>query len=137
MTLLNQPVYRRHDTSLIFMGGSVTELLAPKAATDGAVMRYFAPLRCRALVNIAQFSKLTSWEFRVVYFGERFAILLAWIARQRVNAFTPPAHFAVSQFFMSAAMRSCAAFLMASDRFNPGGNLLACARASDARAAQS
>ena len=26
-----------------------------------AVIRYFAPLRCRALVNIAQFSKLTSW----------------------------------------------------------------------------
>ena len=45
--------------------------------------------------------------------------------------------FAVSQFFMSAAMRSCPAFLMASDRFNPGGNFLACARASAARAAQS
>jgi hypothetical protein len=44
---------------------------------------------------------------------------------------------AVNQFFMSAAMRSCAAFLMASDRFNPGGNFLACARASAARAAQS
>ena len=50
-------------------------------------------------------------------------------------------HYAVgrfiSQFFMSAARRSCSAFLMASDRFNPGGNVLACARASDARAAQS
>src|SRR5258708_28511321 len=45
--------------------------------------------------------------------------------------------FVVNQFFMSAAMRSCAAFLMASDRFNPGGNFLACARASAARAAQS
>src|ERR1700694_44656 len=45
--------------------------------------------------------------------------------------------FAVSQFFMSAAMRSCPAFLMASDRFNPGGSFLACARASDARGAHS
>jgi hypothetical protein len=50
-------------------------------------------------------------------------------------------HYAVgrfiSQFFMSAAWRSCSAFLIASDRFHPGGNVLACARASDARAAQS
>jgi hypothetical protein len=30
--------------------------------------------------------------------------------------------FAVSQSFMSAAMRSCPAFLMASDRFDPGGS---------------
>jgi hypothetical protein len=45
--------------------------------------------------------------------------------------------FTVSQFFMPAAMRSCPAFLMASDRFNPGGNFLVCARASAAPAAQS
>jgi hypothetical protein len=45
--------------------------------------------------------------------------------------------FTFSQFFMSAAMRSCPAFLIASARFNPCGNFLACARASAARAAQS
>ncbi len=45
--------------------------------------------------------------------------------------------FAISHLFMSAAMRSCPAFLMASDRFKPDDNFLACARASDARAAQS
>src|SRR6202022_3778133 len=45
--------------------------------------------------------------------------------------------FAISQFFMSPAARSCPAFLMASDRFDPGGNFFACARASDARATQS
>jgi hypothetical protein len=39
---------------------------------------------------------------------------------------TPLAHFAVSQFFISPAMRRCAAFLMASDRFNPGGNFGLC-----------
>jgi hypothetical protein len=38
---------------------------------------------------------------------------------------------------MFAAMRSCSAFLMASDRFDPGGNFFARARASDARVAQS
>jgi hypothetical protein len=45
--------------------------------------------------------------------------------------------FAISKFFMSAATRSCPAFLMASDRFDPGGNFFACSKASEARAAQS
>src|SRR5260370_39603070 len=45
--------------------------------------------------------------------------------------------FAISQFFMSPAARSCPAFLMASDLFDPGGNFFACARASGARATQS
>ena len=45
--------------------------------------------------------------------------------------------FGISHFLMSAAKPSCSAFLMASDRIDPAGNFLACARASDARAAQS
>jgi hypothetical protein len=45
--------------------------------------------------------------------------------------------FGLRKYFMSAANRSCPAFLMASDRIDPGGNRFACARASDARAAQS
>jgi hypothetical protein len=45
--------------------------------------------------------------------------------------------FAISQLFMSAAMRSCPAFLMASVRFDPGGNFLAFASTSDALASQS
>jgi hypothetical protein len=43
----------------------------------------------------------------------------------------------VRSFFMSAATRSCPAFFIASDRFNPGGNFLASAKASDARVSQS
>ena len=42
--------------------------------------------------------------------------------------------FNIRKFFMSAAMRSCSAFLMSSDRIDPGGNFFACARACDARA---
>jgi hypothetical protein len=57
--------------------------------------------------------------------------------RQPVTFSAPLGSFAFSQFFMSAAKRSCPAFLMASDRFNPGGNFLAYARASAAPAAQS
>lgn len=45
--------------------------------------------------------------------------------------------FWTQKYFMSAANRSCPAFLMASDRIDPGGNRFACARASDARAVQS
>lgn len=72
-------------------------------------MRYFAPLRCRALVNIAQCSKLTSWEFRVVYFGQWFAILLAWIARQRANA---SRRWLISPLASLSCLRQCEAVLL-------------------------
>jgi hypothetical protein len=45
--------------------------------------------------------------------------------------------FVIRKFFISAAMRNCPAFLMASVRFDPCGNFLAFARASDALASQS
>jgi hypothetical protein len=45
--------------------------------------------------------------------------------------------FVISKSFMSAATRNCPAFLMASIRFDPGGNLLAFSSASDALASQS
>jgi hypothetical protein len=45
--------------------------------------------------------------------------------------------FGISHSLMSAAKRSCAALLMALHRIAPGGNFSACAKASDARAAQS
>lgn len=57
--------------------------------------------------------------------------------RQPGTIGAPLGFFGISHFLMSAAKPSCSAFLMASDRFDPAGNFLACARASDARAAQS
>ena len=57
--------------------------------------------------------------------------------RQPVTFGAPLGVFGISHFLMSAAKPSCSAFLMASDRIDPAGNFLACARASDARAAQS
>ena len=45
--------------------------------------------------------------------------------------------FDVIDFFISAAMRSCPAFFIASDRSDPGGKFRAIASASDARASQS
>ena len=57
--------------------------------------------------------------------------------RQNSHSDHAAGSFAISKFFMSAATRSCPAFLMASDRFDPGGNFFACARASEALAAQS
>jgi hypothetical protein len=57
--------------------------------------------------------------------------------RQPVTFGAPLGFFGISHFLMSAAKPSCPAFLMALDRIDPGGNVLACARASDARAAQS
>jgi hypothetical protein len=49
---------------------------------------------------------------------------------QPVTFGTLPDSFGFSQFCMSAA--KCSAFLMASDRLNPGGSLLAWARSSAA-----
>jgi hypothetical protein len=46
--------------------------------------------------------------------------------RQPVTFGTPLGSFGVSHFLMSAAKRSCPAFLMASDRIGPGGNVFAC-----------
>jgi hypothetical protein len=43
----------------------------------------------------------------------------------------------ISKSFMSAAMRNCPAFLIASIRFDRGGNFLALSSASDALASQS
>ena len=45
--------------------------------------------------------------------------------------------FAISKSFISAATRNCPAFLIASIRFDPGGNFLAFSSASDALASQS
>lgn len=56
---------------------------------------------------------------------------------QPVTFGAPLGFFGISHFLMSAAKPSCSAFLMASDRMDPAGNFLACASASDARAAQS
>ena len=49
--------------------------------------------------------------------------------RQPVTFGTPLGCFGISHSFMSAARRSCPAFLMASDRFDPDGNFFAFARA--------
>jgi hypothetical protein len=59
------------------------------------------------------------------------------IARQVSHFQLALGSFNIRKSLMSAATRSCLAFLMASDRIDPGGNIFACARARDARAAQS
>jgi hypothetical protein len=100
----------------------------------------FRRARCSrgSLVNRIQCSRddhVESWSWSSPSFsgeGEGSSVTSA-----APGCVTPPALFAVNQLFMSAAMRSCPAFLMASDRFNPGGSFLARARASAARAAQS
>jgi hypothetical protein len=74
--------------------------------------------------------------------GRQFAIpnlrRVLWIGSPSASHFHRAVGlFRLRKYFMSAANRSCPAFLMASDRIDPGGNLFACARASDAQAAQS
>jgi hypothetical protein len=96
---------------LLDQAGAFSYSLSPMVADSGAIMQR---LGRRQVVNIA----------RIRRFG-------------RAGYLQVTGSFVVSQFFMSAAVRSCPAFLMASDRFDPGGNFFACARASHARAPQS
>jgi hypothetical protein len=58
--------------------------------------------------------------------GRREVVNIARIHRfRRASYVQVTGFFAVSQFFMSAAVRSCPAFLMASDRCDPGGKFFA------------